>query len=444
MRRGMIFVSGKPLKQVFWPHELGANDGAFWVEEPGLRIHFRLPRDADPAKAMIEATVQEQVFAPRQRHLGYIRVGGLTIEQCADGVPIPQRAALSTTRGHHWIIENCTVRHAHAVGIDVGTQDWRAADRDKCGSHIIRRNVVSDCGVCGISGPGGVDHTLVEDNLVERIGGLNVERIWEAAALKFHTCHGVLIRRNVFRHNASTGGIWLDYLISNCRVTGNVFADLASATCGVFVEVSHARNMVDGNIFWNIRGRPNWLTPPTMTNPAAINFCTGEYGIAANNFIGNVADGPAIMLSLNQPNRLVDGRVGLCRRHGVFNNIVVNAKSRVHMARVDENCADGNAYDAAGDEASFVIEHPQPTVKLNLRAWQEFYKFDRHGGQLKMHADFDPDKLTLRFNVEGELPQPVAVRELGMEGQYPLLGPFTAQQWKDLSAGKAIKLAVGP
>ena len=30
------------------------------------------------------------------------------IEHAADGFPVPQRAALSTTRGHHWILEDNT------------------------------------------------------------------------------------------------------------------------------------------------------------------------------------------------------------------------------------------------------------------------------------------------------------------------------------------------
>lgn len=106
LRRGMIFVNGQPLRQVFWPGELGQSDGAFWVEDPGLRIHFRLREDADPNEAAIEVSVREQVFAPKDYYLGYIRLSGFRLEHAADGVPFPQRAAVSTSRGHHWIIED--------------------------------------------------------------------------------------------------------------------------------------------------------------------------------------------------------------------------------------------------------------------------------------------------------------------------------------------------
>ncbi|NLX12111.1 MAG: hypothetical protein GXY44_00445 [Phycisphaerales bacterium] len=43
LHRGAVFVDGLPLKQVYRFAELTGQDGAFWVEEPGLRLHFRLP-----------------------------------------------------------------------------------------------------------------------------------------------------------------------------------------------------------------------------------------------------------------------------------------------------------------------------------------------------------------------------------------------------------------
>ena len=87
LRRGMVFAEGKPVKQVFRFWELGEHEGAFWVEEPGLRIHLRLWEDADPNGVEFEVTTREQAFAPSVRRLGYIRVKGFTFEHVADGVP---------------------------------------------------------------------------------------------------------------------------------------------------------------------------------------------------------------------------------------------------------------------------------------------------------------------------------------------------------------------
>lgn len=441
LRRGMIFADGKPLRQVLMPAELAKGDGAFWVEDPGLRIHFRLQGDADPAKARIEVVVQEQVFAPRERYLGYIRVKGLQFEHAADGIPVPQRAAVSTTRGHHWIIEDCTIRHANATGLDIGAQDWRAGEQDRSGWHIIRRNTVSHCGICGIAGATGVDHTLVEDNLIEFIGTLNLERIWEAAGLKFHTCNGVLIRRNVLRHIKWATGIWLDYLVSNCRISRNILANIGGYSGGIYMEVCQARNRADGNIVWDVHGLENWKTPPALSTPPGINFCTGEYGLADHNFVAKVSNGPGVITSLNQAPRIVQGRVGLCRRHGVYNNWILHCARRVELGRIDENSCDGNIYDSASDQESFHVPYPAPAVRANLQAWQEFFGFDVHGRQIAVQAEFDPDELTLQMKMDGQWPELKAVPQEGAAGdEYPLPGPFTAEQWEILSSGKKLKL----
>ncbi len=257
LRRGAVFVDGRPLKQVFRYSELADQDGAFWVEEPGLRIHFRLPGDADPTQATFEVTAKEQLFAPQQRGLGYIRLSGFRFERAADGVPVPQRAMVSTNRGHHWILEKNHIRWANACGMDVGNQDWKASRPSQFGSHIIRGNRISDCGVCGIAGCQNVDLTLVENNLVERVGGLDIEQMWEVAGLKFHGAQSVLIRGNTFCDLHRAAGVWLDYLNANCRVTGNLFRNITSCNGTLFVEVSHAANVLDRNIFWDIRLSPS-------------------------------------------------------------------------------------------------------------------------------------------------------------------------------------------
>ena len=194
LRRGIIFFDGRPLKQVFFPRDLAESDGTFWVEEPGLRIHLRLPNDVDPNGMELKVTTREQIFAPLEDGLGYIRVSGFRFEYAADGIPIPQRAMVSAARGHHWIIEDNEIRWANACGIDVGNETWHRHRRESSelsGHHIIRKNRISDCGICGIAAVGNNAHSLVEDNLIERIGGKNLERIWETGGLKFHTCDSV-------------------------------------------------------------------------------------------------------------------------------------------------------------------------------------------------------------------------------------------------------------
>ena len=285
-KRGMVFFQGEPLRQVYFARDLLNSDGTFWVEEHGLQLHFRLPGDVDARGVTLEVTVQEQVFAPSTLHLGYIRVTGFHFIHAADGIPVPQHALVSVSRGHHWIIEDCTIRWANAVGMDLGAQDWKNGGYTPNGHHIIRRNTVADCGICGIAGVGSVDHSLIEDNLIERIGGLNVERSFECAGLKFHTARGVLFRRNVFRHLRAAAGLWLDHANKHCRITDNLFFDIETAAGAVYIEVSHDENWVDHNLIWDIRdvADSRYRSTELAHRGIGCNIDTGEHALVAYNF----------------------------------------------------------------------------------------------------------------------------------------------------------------
>ena len=231
VRRGMVFVDGRRLAQVELYQELGAKDGAFWCEHDGLAIHVRLPGDADPAGHEVELAVQEQVFAPRTRGLGYIRVKGLTFEHAANGFPVPQRGLVSLSRGHHWIIEDCVLRQANGVALDIGAQDWDMETPAVVGRAIVRRNHIDGAGVCGIAGM-AVQDSLIESNLIEHVGDRDVELAWETGGIKLHAAKSCLIRRNVIRHTIHAEAIWLDYENANTRITGNVMGDNAGNPAG--------------------------------------------------------------------------------------------------------------------------------------------------------------------------------------------------------------------
>ena len=428
LRRGMIFVDGRPLAQVHQPHQLAEADGAFWVEDSGLGIHLRLWDGVPPAGQTFEIVVREQVFAPAAPGLGYIRVSGFRFEHAADGFPVPQRALLSAARGHHWIIEDNEVAWANACGIDVGNETWHRLPKgpdEPAGHHILRRNVIRDCGICGIAAVGNNAYTLVEDNLVQRIGAHRIERLWETGGLKFHTCDGVLIRRNVFRHLWESPAIWLDYLNRNSRVTGNVFADIESLHGAVYLEVSHAPNLIDHNVIWDVRDRsassPVAEGVPRAVQGHGIDIDTGEGAVVAHNLIAHVPDGFAVSVNLDQAGRIVAGRVGLCRGHQVVNNIVSRCPRRVLVARAPDNKVDGNIYDRRDDATSFRVETPAPPAVLDLDAWQRYYGFDAHGDQCEIEVDFDPDTLLLTLKL-GEDVLPAMVVE-ALPDQDPGVGP---------------------
>jgi hypothetical protein len=437
LKRGMIFADGRPLRQAFWFDDLAETNGAFWVEEPGLGIHLRLWEDADPREVSLEATVRDQVFAPAACHLGYIRVSGFRFEHAADAVPIPQRAAVSTSRGHHWIIEDNRIRWANSTGLDVGAQSWHA-DKSACaGGHIVRRNHISDCGIGGVQGCMGVDRSLVEDNIIERTGGLAPERLWECAGLKFHVCTGALFRRNAFRHIKDACGLWLDVLNKNCRITGNAFADIETRLAAVYIECSHDLNLIDGNVFWDVRSTLKGEHSPGAhpTGGLGVFGDSGDNLVVAHNLFGKLSDNYAVSYHLNQSGRGVGGRVGLGRRHKALNNVFCQCPKRILFARADDVVSDGNLFDAADDAVSLCIRSPEPQALLNLAAWQTYYGLDKNSTQAQIEADFDPEKLELTWKVDGAVPTVQPVEALHEKVPRSAPGPFSTEEWKRSTSG---------
>jgi hypothetical protein len=344
---------------------------------------------------------------------------------------------VSAARGHHWIIENNEIRWANACGIDVGNETWHRRHQElseQSGRHIIRRNRISDCGICGIAAVGNNAHSLVEDNLIERISSKNIERIWETGGLKFHTCDTVLIRRNVFRHIRHAPGLWLDYLNKNCRVTGNVFADIEAIHGGIYIEVSHALNVVDHNILWDIRG----VDRPRTGD--GVDVDTGEQCVVAHNLFGKIENGYAVKVHLGQSGRVVNGRVGLCRRHKILNNVFVECPKWILFSRSESNQSDGNLFDRRNDSTSLCVEYPAPPSLLNLDAWQEYYGFDQNSRQAQIEADFDKETLVLTLTFEGDIPICAAVEALHDDKHIRSPGPVALKQGKQkyqIQAGRA-------
>jgi len=258
-RRGMVFVDGKPMKQVPLYYMLSENENAYWVEANGQKVHIRLAGDDDPKNHTIELTNREQCFAPKIPFLSYIRVKGLTLAHAATGAPVPQRGSLSCYRGHHWIIEDCTIDWANGTGIDCGNECWHHTliEGQIIGNTIIRRNTVKNAGVCGIAGM-FVKNMLIEDNLIVGTGWQRMELSWEAGGIKLHNSVNSLIRRNVIKECYGCDALWLDVGNENNRITSNLFIDGINSREHIFVECSRdSENLIDNNIIWNVEGRYN-------------------------------------------------------------------------------------------------------------------------------------------------------------------------------------------
>jgi len=412
-RRGMVFVDGRRLEPVEYYRELGTKDGAFWCEHDGLAVHIRLPGDADPARHDVELAIQEQVFAPRERGLAYIRLKGMTFEHAANNFPVPQRGMVSMSRGHHWIIEDCVLRQANGVALDIGAQDWNMEPPAVIGRAIVRRNHIDGAGVCGIAGM-SVQETWIESNLIEHVGYQNVELSWETGGIKLHAAKNCLLRGNVIRHMIYAEAIWLDYENANTRVTQNVMGDtMETLRGGIYLEASHERNMIDNNLIWkategagggsyNMPGHGGW----------GITVDGSDETVIAHNLIGYTQD--AAVMFRNIESRIVSGRGGTTRRNKVLNNIFFRCGKAIDLSNLD-NTADGNLYtkdwgEVRNEEKSVGrglnwLPDAGTTFRLDLEAWQKFYGFDKNGAYADMSIDVDLDALTMTWSVAGPVPQ---------------------------------------
>lgn len=257
--RGMVFQDDRRLRQVAARDAL-TEEGTFWVDRPARALYVR-PFGDDPGKAAFEVAARDTVFAPDQAGLGYVRVKGLTLERVAGPWPMPQLGAISTGAGHHWIVEDNTVRWDNGIGIDLGTQHGHQPPEilAAVGHHIVRRNVVTDCGVCGIAGLGPKDGTdfglLIEDNVVLRNAYESVEEtIQETGGIKTHKNKRCLIRRNLIADTYHGPAVWLDWDNGNSRLTQNVLLRNHTRHGAIFVEFSIDSNLVDRNVVWDTEG----------------------------------------------------------------------------------------------------------------------------------------------------------------------------------------------
>jgi len=309
--RGLVFQDGRLLRQVVQRDQLTEGGGTWWVDRPKQELHVRLFDDKAPTNATIELTTQETIFAPDSAGLGFIRVKGFTIEHAAGPFPWEQVGAISTTRGHHWIIEDNTVRWANGVGIDLGIQMPGWPQPPVVGFHIVRRNIVTDCGVCGICGLGPGRRNfglLIQDNLLTRNAFYDVERLFETAGIKTHNNVRCLIRRNLVVDTPHGPGIWMDWNNQFSRCCQNVIIRAATMHGGIFVEASYQPNLIDQNVVWETTGHGIYE-----------HDSTGQ--IFAHNLIAKSSKS-GFHLHGRITDRRVDGREMVYGRHKVLNNLL--------------------------------------------------------------------------------------------------------------------------
>ncbi len=229
---------------------------------------------ADPNKELIEINVRKCCFYPEKSGMNYITVRGFEMAQAASPWTPPtadQPGLLGANWSKGWIIENNIIHDAKCSAISIGKEAstghnlctrrhqkpgyqyqmeavFRALQigwsKEKIGSHIIRNNVVYDCGQNAIVGHMGCAFSEIYNNHIYNIAVKHEYFGYEIAGIKLHAAIDVKIHHNRIHH--CTLGTWLDWQAQGVRVTNNLYYN---NDCDLMVEVSHGPYLVDNNIF---------------------------------------------------------------------------------------------------------------------------------------------------------------------------------------------------
>ena len=252
------------------------------VEEETTTVYANF-REYDPRRELVEINVRPCCFYPKATGVGYITLRGFEIAQAACPWTPPTAHQIGMVGPHWsrgWIIENNHLHDAKCSAISLGKEERTGHNhasrfgrksghrhqleavflalkngwsRDLVGSHIVRNNVIHDCGQNGIVGHMGCIFSRVEHNHIYNIGIKHEFWGHEMAGIKFHAAIDTLICENNI-HNC-TLGIWMDWQTQGSRLTANLFYDNDR---DMMIEVSHGPYLVDHNVSLSQYAFDNW------------------------------------------------------------------------------------------------------------------------------------------------------------------------------------------
>ena len=272
---GCVYINSEALIEVSYLSELAENEMTWYAEagdtETKIYANFG-ERDAD--NSVIEINVRKTCFCPEKTGVNYITVRGFEVCHAATPWSPPtsgQVGAISVNWAKGWIIEENTVHDAKTCAICVGkyasvndqlyNRYHRKAgyvyqmeavfeaieagwSKENVGSHIIRNNVLYDCGQNGIVGHMGGAFSEIYGNEIYNIGKRHEYYGYEIAGIKLHAALDTQIHHNHI-HDC-TMGTWLDWQAQGIRLYSNLYHH---NTSDLWLEVTHGPCLVDNNIF---------------------------------------------------------------------------------------------------------------------------------------------------------------------------------------------------
>ncbi len=228
---------------------------------------------ADPNEEFVEINVRRSCFYPVETGIDYITVKGFEMAHAATPWAPPtadQPGLIGPNWSKGWIIEDNIIHDAKCSAISIGKEattghNYRSIRKDKpgyqyqleavfsaerngwskekIGSHIIRNNIIYDCGQNAIVGHLGCVFSEIYNNHIYNIALKREFYGHEIAGIKLHAAIDVQIYHNRI-HDCSLG-LWLDWEAQGTRVSKNLFYN---NNRDIFVEVSHGPYVVDHNI----------------------------------------------------------------------------------------------------------------------------------------------------------------------------------------------------
>ena len=245
-----------------------------WFAEVGPEVTTLYANfTGDPNETETEITVRKCCFYPERTGINYITVRGFEMAQAATPW-VPPTADQPGMLGPHWakgwIIENNHLHDSKCSAISLGKENttghnlytkrhlkagyqyqletvFRAKqigwDKEKIGSHIVRNNLIHDCGQNGIVGHMGCAFSEVYGNEIFNIGTRHEWFGFEICAIKFHAALDTQIHHNNIHHSAM--GTWLDWQAQGTRLSHNVYHH---NEMDLWIEVTHGPYVVDNNI----------------------------------------------------------------------------------------------------------------------------------------------------------------------------------------------------
>jgi hypothetical protein len=394
--RGLIFQNGKRMIQLEDYNDLARVEGAFWVDNDGKTIHIHAFGGGNPNKDFFEIGVQHHLFIPQKIGLGYIQLQGLTFEHCANGFLRTSTGAVTALGGHHWIIENNTIRNINSSGLEFGYYAFEFEDPNPrniqprtdadLGNVIVRNNRIYDCGTAGIRSY-SVKDGIIENNHIWNCGWQDAENYWECSGIKLLKTTHTLVKGNHIHNIQGGNGIWLDWDNQYSRVTANVIHDVQNIQGGIFIEASQTPNMVDNNFIWNIDGN-------------------GIYGndtdelMIYHNLVANTT-GPVIH-SVVATQRKLNGRWLTANRNKILNNIFINGGQPVTLSGED-NLVDFNLYVSTGEPNKIDLE--------KVRA----YGHDKNSSFIRAFAEFRTELLDFSWTTSDKIPEVPVLDEINFD-----------------------------